>query len=104
MTVNGSPWLEEISRSRPEVVLEEDDETDVAVVGGGISGMVMAYYLLTRTNRRVMLLEKELVGHGATGHNAGQAVAAFEVRYEDLVEALGKERTAQGYRELDAAR
>ena len=100
----GSPWLDEITRSRPEVVLEEDDETDVAVVGGGISGIVTAYYLLTRTDRRVMLLEKDLVGHGATGHNGGQAVVAFESFHEDLAQSLGKERTDQGYRELHTAR
>jgi glycine/D-amino acid oxidase-like deaminating enzyme len=86
------------------VVLEEDDEIDVAVVGGGISGMVTAYYLLTRTDRRVMLLEKDLVGHGATGHNGGQAVVGFESLYEDLVRSLGKKRTDQGHRELYAAR
>lgn len=86
------------------MVLEEDDEIDVAVVGGGISGMVTAYYLLTRTDRRVMLLEKDLVGHGATGHNGGQAVVGFKSLYEDLVRSLGKKRTDQGHRELYAAR
>lgn len=100
--MKGSPWLDEAPRTRPVGVLEEDDSVDVAIVGGGISGLATAYRLLKESDRQVILLERELVGHGATGHNGGQVVAAFELRFGALVEAMGEERTVQGYRELNS--
>jgi glycine/D-amino acid oxidase-like deaminating enzyme len=94
--------LDEAPRVRPVGVLEEDDSADVAIVGGGISGLATAYRLLKESDRQVILLEKGLVGHGATGHNGGQVVAAFEMRFDSMVETMGEERTAQGYRELNS--
>ncbi len=100
--MKGSPWLDEVPRVRPAGVLEEDDSADVAIVGGGISGLATAYHLLKESDRQVILLEKDLVGHGATGHNGGQVVAGFELRFDPMVEAMGEERTVQGYRELES--
>ncbi|MBI0584562.1 MAG: FAD-binding oxidoreductase [Methanomassiliicoccus sp.] len=99
----GSPWLEEFPRERPVVSLTEDQDADVAIVGGGIAGLATAYHLLRGSELRVTVLEKDLVGHGATGHNGGQAVAASEERLADLIRTAGEERTMQGYREMDAA-
>ncbi len=101
--MKGSPWLDEAPRIRPERMLEDDDGADVAIVGGGISGLATAYCLLKGSDRQVMLLEKDLIGHGATGHNGGQVIAAFELRFDAMVEALGEERTVQGYKELNSA-
>jgi glycine/D-amino acid oxidase-like deaminating enzyme len=101
--MKGSPWLEEAARVRPEEVLNDDDSADVAIVGGGISGLATAYRLLKESDREVVLLEKELVGHGATGHNGGQVVAAFEQRFDSMVKTMGEERTVQGYVELNSA-
>ena len=38
----------------------------------------------------MVLLEKELVGHGATGHNGGQVVAAFELGFEPWSRRWGR--------------
>lgn len=55
--------------------LAEDLVCDVAVVGGGISGMSTALRLADR-GQDVVLLEAEFCGHGASSRNAGQLAGA----------------------------
>lgn len=61
---------------RPPVAGETD--CDVAVVGAGFTGLWAAYYLLRADPAlRVVVLEKETVGFGASGRNGGWASALF---------------------------
>src|SRR5262245_26941077 len=50
-------------------------DADVAIVGGGFTGVWAAYYL-TRLDPtlRVVLLERDTVGFGASGRNGGWCV------------------------------
>lgn len=49
-----------------------DIEADVAIVGSGYTGMWTAYYLLQRDpSLKVVLLEANVVGFGASGRNGG---------------------------------
>lgn len=50
--------------------LPGDVETDVAIVGGGITGITLAV-LLADAGRRVVVLESLRVGDGTTGHSTG---------------------------------
>lgn len=85
MNKNNSPWLYQLKRTRPVDIICEDMNTDIVVVGGGISGVMTAYFTLKYTNRNVTLIEGDKVAHGATGHNAGQIIADFEREFTDLV-------------------
>lgn len=93
-----SPWLAQLAHDRPHHRLEEDHETDVAVVGAGIAGVSTAYFLLKNTKFKVLLLDAGRIAHGATGHNAGQVVSYFERQLPELAEAYGEEKAvaAQG--------
>lgn len=46
------------------------DETDVVVVGGGVIGTSIAYFLTTETDREVTVVEKESIGAGSTGDSS----------------------------------
>ncbi len=103
MQVNNSPWIKQLKRIRPVESLYVDKETDVVVIGGGIAGISTAYYILKNTNKKVLLVEADLVAHGATGHNAGQLVAYFERPFSELVEEFGLELAANGQRAIESA-
>ena len=98
-----SPLMLNLHRERQAASLTEDSDTDIAVIGGGISGMSAAYSLLTQTDRHVIILERNLLSSGASGHNAGQAVAAFEVPYPKLISTYGKELTDNTYAAVNNA-
>lgn len=98
-----SPWLHQLKRVRPVSSLESNVQADVVVVGGGIAGVVTAYFILKETDRSVMLLERTRVAHGATGHNAGQLVDGFEKSFIDMVADFGLTLASEGIREVENA-
>jgi len=53
-------------------------EADVAIVGGGFTGLWTAYYLKrARPSLRIVVLEAEMVGFGASGRNGGWVSGFF---------------------------
>ncbi|HEY3687397.1 MAG TPA: FAD-dependent oxidoreductase [Streptosporangiaceae bacterium] len=74
MTVNGgvSFWYRQIGLPRRRDPLDGAVEADVCVVGGGFTGLWTAYYLKKADPAlRVVVVEKEFAGFGASGRNGG---------------------------------
>ena len=69
----GRPWwLDEAPPVEPEPPLEGDVAADVAVVGGGYTGLWTALAVREREpSARVVVLEAELCGEGPSGRNGG---------------------------------
>jgi glycine/D-amino acid oxidase-like deaminating enzyme len=76
-------WLDSLAESgaddlTPRPALAGDVAVDVAIVGGGLTGLWTAYYLLKRDPElRVAVLEKNIAGFGASGRNGGWCSALF---------------------------
>ncbi len=98
-----SPWTYQLNRTRPLFTLETDTESDICIIGGGVSGALTAYNILKYTKHKVILIDAYQVGHGATGHNAGQLVAELERSIASLVQEYGLEDTIETLRSVDAA-
>jgi glycine/D-amino acid oxidase-like deaminating enzyme len=83
-------WHETAGDLAPRAGLDGDAETDVAIVGGGLTGLWTAWYLLERDPRlRVVVLEKEIAGFGASGRNGGWCSALFPRSTASLERAHG---------------
>jgi glycine/D-amino acid oxidase-like deaminating enzyme len=66
----GSPWLDGGSPHGPS--LAGDASADVVVIGGGFTGLWTALELAGRDRSlRIVLLEADRIGHGASGRNGG---------------------------------
>jgi glycine/D-amino acid oxidase-like deaminating enzyme len=62
----------------PRAQLTGPAEADVAIVGAGFTGLWTAYYLkLARPSLRVVVLEAEQAGYGASGRNGGWVSGFF---------------------------
>ncbi len=103
MIPNNSPWLKQLNRTRQSVPLPDSLLADVAIVGGGIAGIMTAFFTLRETDLRVILLEADKVAHGATGHNAGQLTSYFERPLADLVSEFGVDLALDGQRSVESA-
>jgi glycine/D-amino acid oxidase-like deaminating enzyme len=73
-----------------------DGRTEVAVVGGGLTGVVAALHL-ARKGAKVDLFEQRTVGFGASGRNGGMATTGMSIGIREAVEKLGFDRAARLY-------
>ena len=64
---------------------------DVAVVGGGITGLTLAL-LLQREGLSVALLEAERVASGTSGATSAHVTSVLDISYRQLLDRLGNER------------
>ena len=69
-------WLDSVPEPlTPRASLEGDVDADVAIVGAGFSGLWTAYYLKKlRPSLRIVVLEAEIAGYGASGRNGGWCI------------------------------
>jgi gamma-glutamylputrescine oxidase len=63
--------------------LTRDEDVDVAIVGGGVTGLACAR-LLASAGLRVRLVEARTIGSGASGRNGGFALRGLAVPYADV--------------------
>jgi glycine/D-amino acid oxidase-like deaminating enzyme/nitrite reductase/ring-hydroxylating ferredoxin subunit len=70
--------------------LERDLEVDVAIVGGGITGITTAL-LLQRAGKKVALLEGQRLAQGETGHTTAHITEAIDTRFTQLERDYGRE-------------
>ncbi|WP_127472935.1 NAD(P)/FAD-dependent oxidoreductase [Microbacterium sulfonylureivorans] len=65
-------WRQLGGTPAPRAALDGDLDVDVAIVGGGYTGLWTAYYLLReQPDLRVAVLEQRFCGFGASGRNGG---------------------------------
>lgn len=71
-------WPDSAPARRAASPLKGRITADVCVLGGGVTGLSAAYHLSRLDpSLRVVVLEAETVGYGASGRNAGQAIVAL---------------------------
>lgn len=71
----------------PSSLLEEEP-VDVAVIGGGIAGLTTAY-LLSKSGKKVAVIEDGYIGSGETGRTTAHITHALDDRYYNLEEKHG---------------
>lgn len=76
--------------------LEEDTYVDVAIVGGGISGISTAY-LLTNAGYKVAVIEASEILNGTTGHTTAKITAQHDIIYDEFINHLGREKAKAYY-------
>ncbi|MFP5078144.1 NAD(P)/FAD-dependent oxidoreductase [Rhizobium sp. YIM 134829] len=79
------------AKPAPETTpLTDTASADVAVIGGGFTGVSTALHLAER-GATVAVLEAEMIGFGASGRNVGLVNAGMWTMPDDLIATLGQE-------------
>lgn len=86
-----SIWSDEVNLPHfPK--LQQDIRTDVLIIGGGIAGILCAYFL-QEAGVDYVLLEKDTIAGGVTKYTTAKVTSQQGLIYHDLLKRLGKERT-----------
>ncbi|MBZ4042113.1 FAD-dependent oxidoreductase [Flavobacterium hibisci] len=86
---NVSFWIDSspiISGDKPN----QDIDTEVLIIGGGIAGLTTAYKLL-KAGKKVVIVEDGFIGSGETGRTTAHLTCALDDRYYFLENTFGEE-------------
>ncbi len=82
--------------------LQEDIKVDVAVIGAGMAGLLIAY-LLQQAGVHVVVLEANTIASGVTKNTTAKITSQHRLIYDKLIQQLGEEKAAQYARANQAA-
>ncbi|WP_188584720.1 NAD(P)/FAD-dependent oxidoreductase [Gordonia jinhuaensis] len=100
-----SYWYSALDPITPRPALDRDIDVDIAIVGGGLTGLWAAYYLRrARPDASIAIIESQFCGFGASGRNGGwlsAEVAGNRANYARIAQSRGRDG-AQANRALTA--
>lgn len=82
--------------------LEQDIKVDAAIVGGGITGITLAY-LLKKEGLKVAVIEADRILQGTTGHTTAKITSQHSLIYNRIKSYMGEERARQYAQANEAA-
>ena len=100
-----SLWLDTCGDDlTPRSALHGNGDVDVVIVGAGFTGLWTAYALLgADPSLRVLVLEREVAGYGASGRNGGWASDLWPISWDTMARRHGRDAACELHRALVAA-
>lgn len=84
--------------------LPGETTADVAIIGAGFTGLWTAYYLRKAAPElRVVVIEKEFAGFGASGRNGGWCMGTFSWDHERYAQTHGRALVLEMVKALESA-
>jgi glycine/D-amino acid oxidase-like deaminating enzyme len=99
-----SYWLATYGEYNSSPPLQGDIKVDVAIIGGGFTGLSTAFNLrIADQGISVVVLEGEVVGFGASGRNGGFSMTLFGLEPAVTKALFGHQRTVDAHRYMEKA-
>lgn len=90
-----SYWIESVKQEKKDFnKLNNSESVDVCIIGGGLTGITTAYYL-SKTNLKVVLLEKYKICEHTSGNTTAKITSQHDLFYDYLIQSQGKEKAKQ---------
>ena len=89
---NESSWREKITPTTYFPSLNGHHSFDVVIIGGGMAGILTAYQL-ARSGKKIALLEKGMIGGGATEYTTAFLTQSIDTSAEDMIAMYGIENS-----------
>ena len=88
--MNNSYWISSVKRDNIYPKLDEDLNTEVCVIGGGLVGLTTAY-MLTKKGFNVIVLEKSNICSHTSGNTTAKITSQHGLFYQYLVNSYSKD-------------
>lgn len=99
-----SLWLDTYGPYTPENPLRGELDVDIAVLGGGFTGLMTAYELQrAEPSLRVAVLEAKTVGYGASGRNGSFAMTVVGLGFGTTAMLRGKQFLKEAHTYMERA-
>ena len=98
-----TPYWWDAAPPADAVPTEWQNRADVVIIGGGFTGFGAAIPL-ARAGLKVVIVEKDKIGTGASTRNGGITSGNLRHSYNQLSKKFGPEKAAKFYQEAHAAR
>jgi glycine/D-amino acid oxidase-like deaminating enzyme len=99
-----SLWLDTYGPYTPEPSLEDETNVDVAVIGGGFTGLATACELKrAEPALRLAVLEARTVGYGASGRNGSFAMTVVGLGFQPTAMLRGRDFLKQAHAYMERA-
>lgn len=85
-----SYWINSEKNKEKYNKLEKNIETDICIIGGGITGISTAYYL-TKENLKVTVLDMGKIGFQTTGNSTAKITSQHGLFYKYLKDSKGED-------------
>lgn len=85
-----SYWINSEKNKEKYNKVEKNIETDICIIGGGITGISTAYYL-TKENLKVTVLDMGKIGFQTTGNSTAKITSQHGLFYKDLKDSKGED-------------
>jgi gamma-glutamylputrescine oxidase len=89
--LNHSYYAATANAWEPQAAFSGDNDFDVAVIGGGFTGLSAALACAEK-GLKVALFEQETIGFGASGRNGGQLIPGLRWSMREIDAEFGRER------------
>jgi glycine/D-amino acid oxidase-like deaminating enzyme len=89
-------WSTTVEMPRTNLSCALPEAADVAVIGAGFTGLSAAH-TLAKKGVKVVVLEGETIGWGASSRNGGMVLTGMKLGVNQLISMYGRERTQRMY-------
>lgn len=91
--VDGNLYFKNICKNSEKYsYLNENINTDVLIIGAGVSGAITAYYM-AEEGYNVTIVDKNIVGYGSTSANIGILDTQLGMETNKLIKLIGEKKT-----------
>lgn len=89
-------WFTHRDGSAPHAPLTGTHDTDIAIIGGGFTGLWSAYFIKKlKPEAKISLFEQAVIGYGASGRNGGEPCLTLDQTHVSAIEHFGIEEATR---------